>query len=265
MLPKKITLLTLGAAALLVSGCHPWFKSHYPWEDMRDPNQQPVVNTDDGGSYSTGSHNPNTPSYVPLIDACLSKGESRSECIESLPPEELAKLEAEEARRGAMRRRQMQWRQPYDENIAAFDLAAVDLPAGWRSRIEKPTTTMRLPVIEYFRPGGAGILRMQTLLTPVPVTQAQLRNLTNVDPEVPLAYENWGDFTGYHYEQVENNTYYRHWWLAEGGNLVLITYQCKPDMSDAERTQVDGIINSLKEHTKSDSSHSGRQSADGIE
>jgi hypothetical protein len=265
MVLKKLMQLSLSAAVLLTSGCHPWFKSRYPWEEKSDPNQKPVVTTPNGGSYKSGSHYPGTPSYVALIDACVSKGGSRGECIESLPAEELAKLEAEETRRRAMRHRQMQWRQGYNESAAAFGFAAVDLPAGWRSQVEKPTAAARQPVMEYFQPGGAGVLRIQTLLTPGPITQAQLRNLTNVDPEIPLAYENWGDFAGYHFEQSENNTYYRHWWLAEGSSLILITYQCEPDMREAERAQVDGIINSLRERANSDSGYSGRPSGDGFE
>jgi hypothetical protein len=264
--PKELLLLTLSAAMLLISGgCHPWFESRYPWEENPDRNQTPVITTSDGSRYESGSHYPGTPSYVPLIDACLSEGGSRGECIESLPPEELAKLEAEEARRGAMRRRQIQWRQAYDENIAAFGFATIDLPAGWLSRVEKPSVNSRPLVIEYFQPGGAGVLKMQILPTPVPVTQAQLRNLTNVDPEIPLAYENRGDFVGYHFEQIENNTYYRHWWLAESSSLILITYQCEPDMSEAERAQVDSIINSLRKQANPDSGYSGRQPGDGFE
>ena len=37
------------------------------------------------------------------------------------------------------------------------------------------------------------------------------------------------------------------WWLAKGGGLIVITYQCEPDLGDAERAQVDGIVNSLRE------------------
>lgn len=245
MVPKRSILLALGAAVLLSSGCHPWFKSQFPREDKSDPNQGPVITTADRGRSQSGNYEPGTPSYVSLIDTCVSKGGTRAECIESLLPQELGKLEAEEMRRGAMRHRQMQRRHASDQTNAAFGFA-VDLPARWRSRVAKPATTTERPTIEYFNPAGPGTLRMRTLLTPVPATRAQLRDLTNIGPEIPLEYENWGEFAGYHFEQVENDVYYRHWWLAGGGSLILITYQCDPDMSEAERAQVDSIINTLR-------------------
>ncbi len=55
-----------------------------------------------------------TPTYVPLIDDCLALGGTRGACIEALPPDELKKLEAEEARRGATRRAQMRGRRAHE-------------------------------------------------------------------------------------------------------------------------------------------------------
>ena len=57
---------------------------------------------------------PGTPSYVPLIDNCIIAGGARAECIEALPPEELAKLEAAEAERGAILREQMKARRGHE-------------------------------------------------------------------------------------------------------------------------------------------------------
>ena len=59
--------------------------------------EQPVLTNSRGERYYPG-----TPTYVPLIDDCLALGGTRGACIEALPPDELKKLEAEEARRGAM-------------------------------------------------------------------------------------------------------------------------------------------------------------------
>ena len=56
-------------------------------------------------------YHPGTPSYAPLIDDCIVAGGSRTECIEALPPEELKKLEAAEAERGATLREQMRARE----------------------------------------------------------------------------------------------------------------------------------------------------------
>ena len=43
-------------------------------------------------------HLPGTPSWVPLIDACMEAGGDRNDCIEALPEEEMKKLEAWEQR-----------------------------------------------------------------------------------------------------------------------------------------------------------------------
>ncbi len=43
-------------------------------------------------------HLPGTPSWVPLIDACMEAGGDRNDCIEALPDEEMKKLEAWEQR-----------------------------------------------------------------------------------------------------------------------------------------------------------------------
>ena len=51
------------------------------------------------------SYRPGTPSWVPLIDNCIIAGGSRGDCIEALPPEELAKLEKWEQRHATWRRR----------------------------------------------------------------------------------------------------------------------------------------------------------------
>ena len=101
---KWLALISAFACPLLVSGCHPWFETRWPWEKKPDPN---VVITNSAGQI----YNPGTPSWVPLIDDCMNAGGTRSECIATLPPEELAKLEAWEAQVGAMRREQMARRQ----------------------------------------------------------------------------------------------------------------------------------------------------------
>ena len=48
--------------------------------------------------------------WVPLIDACMAEGGARNDCIEALPPEVLAELEAWEAQNAALRRRQLERR-----------------------------------------------------------------------------------------------------------------------------------------------------------
>ena len=53
--------------------------------------------------------------WVVLMDDCMRAGGERGECIERLPPDVLAQLEAYEATRAAMRRRQMQQHSRYLE------------------------------------------------------------------------------------------------------------------------------------------------------
>jgi hypothetical protein len=104
---RIVSAVLLIGTLLLATGCgHPWFKSRFPWEEQRDPDQPPVIVNSAGEPYLPG-----TPSWVPLIDDCMAGGGSRGECIEALPPEELAKLEAWEAERADLRRTQMKARQ----------------------------------------------------------------------------------------------------------------------------------------------------------
>ena len=79
-------------------------------DDIVSAEEQPSVLTNGRGE----RYYPGTPTYVPLIDDCLALGGTRGACIEALPPDELKKLEAEEARRGAMRRAQMRARRSYE-------------------------------------------------------------------------------------------------------------------------------------------------------
>ena len=101
----RVMAWTLASAALLlVASCetHPWFKSRFPWEEQPDPNQQPVITNSAGERYHTG-----TPSWVPLVDDCLREGGNRTDCIDSLPAEELEKFHEWEQNNRRMRHRKM--------------------------------------------------------------------------------------------------------------------------------------------------------------
>ena len=76
---------------------------------LRKAEGPPVLTNSRGERYYPG-----TPSYVPLIDNCIIAGGIRGECIKALPPEELRKLEAAEAERGAILREQMRARRGHD-------------------------------------------------------------------------------------------------------------------------------------------------------
>jgi hypothetical protein len=107
----------------VLAGCHPWFRigngapadqepvlispteeEHHSarapgWEDFHERERAQRQEAWQQGR----KHVRGTPSWVPLIDACMEAGESRSNCIDALPEEELAKLEAWES--GHSRRR----------------------------------------------------------------------------------------------------------------------------------------------------------------
>lgn len=70
---------------LLTGGCHPWFKSDFSLQ--KKPETPPVLMSPDGYPYEAG-----TPSWVPLIDACIANGGKRSDCIEGLPVQEYEKF-----------------------------------------------------------------------------------------------------------------------------------------------------------------------------
>jgi hypothetical protein len=86
-------------SALLVACGHPWFKSGAGGPE----DQQPEITTESG-------YLPGTPPWVPLIDECMARRLTRSECIESLPPEVLEELEASEREVAARRRALMRSR-----------------------------------------------------------------------------------------------------------------------------------------------------------
>ncbi len=54
--------------------------------------------------YQEGQEQP----WTALIDDCMAAGGQRTDCIENLPPDVLAQLEAWESRNAAMRRRQLE-------------------------------------------------------------------------------------------------------------------------------------------------------------
>lgn len=83
------------ALALFLSGCHPWFKMG----PGAPADQKPEITT------PNGKYLPGTPSWVPLIDACMEAGGTRNDCIAALPEEELKKLEAWEQRNAWRRQR----------------------------------------------------------------------------------------------------------------------------------------------------------------
>jgi hypothetical protein len=91
---------------MICAGCgHPWFKSG----EKALPEQRPelTVPVSPDPNTSSGEYLPGTPSRVSLIDVCMRRGGSRVDCIDALPPEELAALERWERKNGEKRRERM--------------------------------------------------------------------------------------------------------------------------------------------------------------
>jgi len=239
----RVPVVLLAGTVLLLTGCHPWFKSRFPWEEQPDPNQKPVITNSAGETYQSG-----TPSFVLLIDDCMSAGGSRNECIAALPPESLARLEAMEAERGAMRRQQVEMRHVLNEGggYQDFGFARINLPSGWLFGVESLRNRYQEDVVTARHPDGTGLLQVQSLVLPEPIGQDVLRNMTNVDLSVTLPFDNWGDYSGYQYDYVERGAYFRQWWLADGQTLVLITYQSLVELSNSDIQEVDEVVRSLR-------------------
>ena len=236
----------IGALMLLITSCHPWFESRFPWEEKPDPNQKPIITTSAGRIYQSG-----TPSYVPLIDECMSTGETRAECIDALPREELAKLEAMEAERGAVRSLQADMRQVLNTGGGYHDVgvARINLPRNWLFSVEQSSSRDQREVITARNPDGTGLLYIQSMLLPDKIREEALRNLTNVDSSVQLSFDSWGDYSGFQYDYAERGVFFRQWWLSDDQDLVLISYQSLVALSDAVVLQLEEIVRSLQTST----------------
>ncbi len=62
------------------------------------------------GRFPSAARNQSELPWVPLIDSCMANGGQRTLCIEKLPPDVLAQLEAWETENAEMRRRQLEQR-----------------------------------------------------------------------------------------------------------------------------------------------------------
>ena len=194
---------------------------------------------------------PGTPSYVPLIDNCIIAGGTRAECIEALPPEELKKLEAAEAERGAILREQMRARRAMSSKAESltFGSVRVEVVNGWLHTIERPRDADWGDLIAIRHPDGVGTLRMQSYVAPGSVSREVLRNMTNVESTIQLNLQNWGDYSGYQHDYLEKGSFFRQWWLTNDRTVVFVTYRCRADLRELETHQINDIVGSLRVNT----------------
>jgi len=153
--------------------------------------------------------------WTQSIGECMAAGGQRSDCYESMPADIRAELEAWEAERGVVRRRQFESR-PQLENAASSEIEV-----------------------------GDGVLKIHTFSAPIVVDENRLRNLTNVDHSTPLTLQDWGEFSGYQHDYEERGSFYRQWWLVNQTTMMFIVYESNVELDDADIREIDRIVNSM--------------------
>ena len=127
----------------------------------------------------------------------------------------------------------------------SFSSFRIEIPDGWEhSILNGPGEEFWGRVISLLHVDGVGILKMGSYDASA-VSQDRLRNMTNVEFSIPLAWQNWGDYSGYQYDYLERGSFYRQWWLTNQRTILFITYQCDPELKDIETAEIDKIVRSL--------------------
>ena len=127
----------------------------------------------------------------------------------------------------------------------SFPSFQIEIQDGWEHSIENKSDDDRKSIISLRHPNGVGILKMQSYDANAVVSKDILRNLTNLESSIPLAWQNWGDYSGYQYSYIENDLYYRQWWLTNGRTIVFAVYQCDPESKGIETELIDKIVRSI--------------------
>ena len=126
----------------------------------------------------------------------------------------------------------------------SFPTFQVEIQDGWRHSIETHPVGVPRRVIRVVPPDGTGVLKLGTYNSSTAVSPDSLRNLTNLDPSIPLPWQRWGDLSGYQYSYTERGTYFRQWWLTDNRTLLFITFSdVHPE--DAEVEAIDRIVRSI--------------------
>lgn len=134
---------------------------------------------------------------------------------------------------------------------ASFDTFSIELPPGWVDQIERssPPDSDFNDRISVSQPDGAGTLHLQTYTAAAPVDESALRLLTNVPATELLENREWGDYSGYQYDYIEDGVYHRTWWLARDTSVLFITYECGEGRESLEMDDVEQIVLSLSSAT----------------
>ena len=127
----------------------------------------------------------------------------------------------------------------------SFPSFLIEIPDSWEQNIENGPNENSGSVISLHDRNGVGILKMRSYDAPGAVSEDRLRNLTNLEPSIPLIWEHWGDYAGYQHSYTENGLFYRQWWLANERTILFITYQCDPESTEIETEVIDKIVHSI--------------------
>ena len=128
----------------------------------------------------------------------------------------------------------------------SFPPFQIEIQDGWEHSIKNGSGRDWGSVVSIRHPNGVGVLKIQSYDAPAYVSKDTLRNMTNLESSTLLTWQNWGDFSGYQHSYFEDNSYYRQWWLAVDGLIMVINYQSDPESKDIETEVIDKMVRSMK-------------------
>ena len=132
----------------------------------------------------------------------------------------------------------------FDESMAAAEQLeistsfGIDVEDGWvQEEVEGLTI--------FYHPNGDGVLTILSISAPRVVDKEVLRNLTNVEWSTPLAWQDWGGFSGYQYDYSERGSFFRHWWLVNQRTIIFVVYESSVELQETDIDEIDRIVNSM--------------------
>jgi hypothetical protein len=128
----------------------------------------------------------------------------------------------------------------------SFPAFRIEVQDGWEHNTSKNPGADARAIISLRHPDGVGSLKLLSYEAPAIVSEAMLRNLTNLESSITLDWRQWGDYAGYQYSYIERGSFYRQWWLVNQRTIIFVTYQCDPGSKDVEKEAVDKMIRSLR-------------------
>ncbi len=125
---------------------------------------------------------------------------------------------------------------------------SIDINDGWTYRLDEPAPASidRSSLLSIYPANGTGELKMQTLTVGVDVDAAMVRRLTNLDSSVQLDWQTWDHFSGYQYSYIENNSFFKQWWLADKQTILLATYSADVESGDEGIEEFNKMIASIQ-------------------